>query len=64
MKDKPIKLQANNFVITFKTEKEVVEYMDRHIPEEKRLLWLGFMMGSNYTANQINQTFNLEYKKK
>ena len=62
MKDKPIKLQANNYVITFKTEEEVIEYMNRHIPEEKRLLWLGFMMGSNYTANQINQTFNLEYK--
>jgi len=25
---------------------------------------LGFMMGSNYTANQVNKTFNLEYKKK
>ena len=64
MKEKPIKLQGNNFVITFKTEKEVVEYMDRHISEEKRLLWLGFMIGSNYTANQVNETFNLEYKKK
>ena len=57
-----ITLQTNNFVITFETEDEVVKYMDKHIPEEKRLLWLGFMICSNYTANQKNKTFNLEYK--
>ena len=57
-----ITLQTNNFVVTFDTEEEVVEYINRHIPEEKRLLWLGFMVGSNYTANQVNKTFNLEYK--
>jgi len=56
-----ITLQTNNFVVTFETEDEVVKYMDKHIPEEKRLLWLGFMMGSNYVANQVNKTFNLEY---
>ena len=57
-----ITLQTNNFVVTFETENEVVKYMNKHIPEEKRLLWLGFMIGSNYTANQVNKTFNLEYK--
>ncbi len=57
-----IKLQLNNFVVTFDTQEEVVEYINRHIPEEKRLLWLGFMIGSNYVGNQVNQTFNLEYK--
>ena len=57
-----ITLQTNNFVVTFETENEVVKYMDKHIPEEKRLLWLCFMIGSNYTANQVNKTFNLEYK--
>ena len=57
-----IKLELNNFVVTFKTGDEVVEYINRHIPEEKRLLWLGFMIGSNYVGNQVNQTFNLEYK--
>ena len=57
-----ITLQTNNFVVTFETENEVVKYMDKHIPEEKRLLLLGFMIGSNYTANQVNKTFNLEYK--
>ena len=58
-----IKLELNNFVVTFDTEEEVVEYINRHIPEEKRLLWLGFMIGSNYTANQVNKTFKLTYKK-
>ena len=57
-----IKLELNNFVVTFKTNDEVIEYINRHIPEEKRLLWLGFMIGSNYVGNQVNQTFNLEYK--
>ena len=57
-----IQLELNNFVVTFKTSDEVIEYINRHIPEEKRLLWLGFMIGSNYVGNQENQTFNLEYK--
>ena len=57
-----ITLQTNNFVVTFETEDEVVKYMNKHIPEEKRLLWLGFMIGSNYIANQVNKTFSLEYK--
>ena len=57
-----IQLELNNCVVTFKTSDEVIEYINRHIPEEKRLLWLGFMIGSNYTANQVNKTFNLEYK--
>ena len=57
-----IKLETNNFVITFETQEEVIEYINRHIPNEKSLLWLGFMIGSNYVANQVNKTFNLEYK--
>ena len=34
-----------------------------HIPEEKRLLWLGVMFGMNFVANQVNETFDLKYKK-
>ncbi len=64
MKDKPIRIETSNWFVTFKTHEQVTEYINRHIPEEKRLLWMGFMMGSNYTANQVNETFNLEYKKK
>ena len=52
-KDKNMKLGKNNFVVTFKTEDEVVEYMNRHIPEERRLLWLGFFIANNYIAQRL-----------
>jgi predicted CoA-binding protein len=50
---KNMKLGKNNFVVTFKTEDEVVEYMNRHIPEERRLLWLGFFIANNYIAQRL-----------
>jgi len=34
-----------------------------NLPEERRLLWLGVMFGSNYVAHQVNETFDLKYKK-
>ena len=58
-----IKLQTNNLFRTFTSEKELADYIDLHIPEERRLLYMGVMYGCNYTAYQINKTFNLEYKK-
>ena len=58
-----IKLQTNNFFRTFKSEKELTDYVEMHIPEEKRLLYMGIMFGSNYTAHQVNETFDLTYKK-
>ena len=58
-----IKLQGSNLFATFKTEKELKDYIEQHIPEEKRLLWLGFMFGINFVANQVNETFDLQYKK-
>ena len=58
-----IKLQGSNFFATFKTEKELKDYIEQHTPEEKRLLWLGVMFGSNYVAHQVNTTFDLTYKK-
>ena len=58
-----IKLQTNNFFRTFKSEKELTDYVEMHIPEEKRLLYMGIMFGSNYTAYQVNETFDLKYKK-
>ena len=60
---KPIKLQGSNFFATFKTEKELKDYIDQHTPEERRLLWLGVMFGGNYIAHQVNETFDLTYKK-
>ena len=59
-----IKLEANKMFRTFKTQKEATDYIEQHIPEEKRLLWLGFMFGVNYSANQVNETFDLKYKEK
>jgi len=63
MADKEIKLQGNKMFRTFKTQKELSDYIEQHIPEEKRLLWLGFMFGVNFVANQVNETFDLKYKK-
>ena len=58
-----IKLETSKLFRTFKTQKEASAYIEQHIPEEKRLLWLGFMFGVNYSANQVNETFDLTYKK-
>ena len=61
---KPIKLSGSNFFATFKTEKELKDYIESHsVAEERRLLWLGVMFGSNYVAHQVNETFDLKYKK-
>ena len=60
---KQIKLHGSNFFATFKTEKELKEYIEKHNKEEQRLLWLGVMFGGNYLAHQVNETFNLTYKK-
>ena len=58
-----MKLEKNNFVVTFKTEKEVVEYFKMHIPEEQRLLWLGFFIANNYIAQRLEDE-KIELKKK
>jgi len=62
---KTIKLQTSTLFRTFETQEEAAEFINSHsLPEERRLLWLGFAFGCNYAANQVNKTFNLEYKKK
>ena len=58
-----MKLGKNNFVVTFKTEKEVSEYFKMHIPEEQRLLWLGFFIANNYIAQRLEDE-KIELKKK
>ena len=63
MADKEIKLETNKLFRTFKTHKELSDYIEQHIPEEKRLLWLGAMFGMNYVAHHVNETFDLTYKK-
>tara|TARA_R100001530_G_scaffold121295_1_gene88710 strand:+ start:43 stop:234 length:192 start_codon:yes stop_codon:yes gene_type:complete len=59
-----IKLETNKLFRTFKTQEEAIEYMEMHIPEEKRLLYMGFFLGMNFVANQVNTTFDLKYKDK
>ena len=59
-----IKLEISNLFATFKTQEELKNYIENHnLPEERRLLWLGVMFGSNYVAHQVNTTFDLKYKK-
>ena len=59
-----IKLQGSNLFATFKTQEELKNYIESHnLPEERRLLWLGVMFGSNHLAHVVNTTFDLTYKK-
>ena len=59
-----IKLQGSNWFATFKTQKELKDYIESHnLAEERRLLWLGVMFGSNHLAHIVNETFDLKYKK-
>ncbi len=58
-----MKLEKNNFVVTFKTEKEVSEYIGMHIPEEQRLLWMGFFIANNFIAHRLEED-QIELKKK
>ena len=59
-----IKLQGSNFFATFKTQEELKNYIESHnLAEERRLLWLGVMFGSNHLAHIVNETFDLTYKK-
>jgi len=41
---------------TFETEKEFNDFVEGHsLPEERRLLWLGFAFGCNFAVNKINK---------
>ena len=47
---------------TFETEKEFNDFVEGHsLPEERRLLWLGFAFGCNFAVNKINK--DLDQKK-
>ena len=50
-----MQLKKNNFVVTLKTEKEISEYFGSHIPEEQRLLWLGFFIAHNHIAHKLEE---------
>ena len=67
MKDKTmlesdgIKLTGSNLFATF-SDKELVKYIEQHIPEERRLLWLGVGFGVNNLVKKLNEEFHV-YKK-
>ena len=50
-----MQIQKNNFVVTLKTEKEILDYFKSHIPEEQRLLWLGFFIAHNHIAHKLEE---------
>jgi len=58
-----MRLGKNNLVVTFKTEKEVSDYIGMHIPEEQRLLWLGFFIANNFIAQRLEDE-GVELEKK
>ena len=58
-----MKLQKNNFVVTFKTQEEIVKYFDSHISSEKSLLWLGFFIAINHISHKL-EADGLEIAKK
>ena len=58
-----MKLEKNNFVVTFKTQEEIEEYFNRHISTEKSLLWLGFFIAVNHISHRI-EADGLEITKK
>jgi hypothetical protein len=50
------RFQPSGLFRTFETEKEFSEYVEGHsLPEERRLLWLGFAFGCNFAVNKINK---------
>ena len=40
---------------TFKTSKELADYFNQHIPEERRLLWMGAAFMNNLIAHILNE---------
>ena len=50
-----MQLKKNNFVVTLKTEKEILDYFKSHTPEEERLLWLGFFIAHNHIAHRLEE---------
>ena len=58
-----MQIKKNNFVVTLKTEKEITDYFGSHIPEEQRLLWLGFFIAHNHIAHRLEQIDESKWSK-
>ena len=53
MKDR--KIEKNNLFATFKTSKELADYFDQHIPEERRLLYMGAAFMNNLIVHHLEE---------
>ena len=53
-----MKIEKNNLFATFKTSKELADYFNQHIPEERRLLWMGAAFMNNLIAHILNEDDN------
>ena len=58
-----IKLQGSNFFATFKTEKELKDYIEQHSKEEQRLLWLGVMLVATILLTKSMKHLTLNIKR-
>ena len=53
MKDR--KIEKNNLFATFKTSKELADYFNQHIPEERRLLYMGAAFMNNLIVHHLEE---------
>ena len=57
MKEKQ-KIEKMGLFATFKTSKEMADYFNQHIPEERRLLWMGAAFINNLIAHILTEDDN------
>ena len=55
-------LQGSGLFATFDDD-QLQKYVEQHIPKEKRMLWLGIMLGQNNLVNKINNKYTITEKK-
>ena len=60
----PSRYKPSGLFRTFESEKEFHEFVQGHsLPEERRLLWLGFAFGANHAVYKINKDLTSKKKK-
>jgi hypothetical protein len=55
-------LQGSGLFATFDDD-QLQKYVEQHIPKEKRMLWMGIMLGQNNLVNKINNKYTITEKK-
>ena len=53
-----IKLKGSTLFATFNDE-ELKKHIESHNAEEKRMLWLGVMLGQNNLLQKIDKNYNV-----